>query len=130
MSWTIFPTNGAKKRELERSAEPDDQITPEQLQDESRMQRLWMRVLRDLKSLLRRWSPDIIEYEDFPFNAGGTTLYRFDHGLGGRIRWYVVDWHTATDPASLVRDDATTSEVLVLRSYPDGTGTIRIERSG
>ncbi len=131
MSFTVFPHDGGEKRELSRLKESDQQITPEQLEDVPRMQRLWMRVLRDLSRLLSLWTPDVIEHEDVPFDGTGTTTYALNHNLGGRVRFWAVDWVSGSGGGpALARHSDTTDNVLVLVSYIDGVGTIRIERAG
>ncbi len=117
-------------RQLDRRAEPDEQITDEQAKDPKRIARLLLSLLRDVAHLKRRWWPRRIDFEDRVVDATGTTLYRLQHGFGGRVRWWVVDWTGATVEPRLVRNATTTNDVLVLVSYAAGTATIRIEEAG
>jgi hypothetical protein len=116
-------------RALDRRAEPNEEVTPEQAKDPERLSRLLMRVLRDIAALMRRWSPRRIDHEDRDVDASGTTLHRFPHGFGGRVRWCVVDWEGAAAPA-LSKDASSDESTLVLVSYESGTVTIRIEEAG
>ncbi len=131
MSFTVIPpVVGAKPRQLDKPAEPDEQVTDEQLDDRPRMLRFYMRLLRDIAALLRRWSPDTLEFEDRSIDDDtGATKFRFEHGFGGRVRWFPVDWTGVSTPA-LIRHEDTTNDTLVLVSFGIGTLTLRIERAG
>lgn len=118
----------AKVTQLDRSAEPDV-VTPEEVNDATRLARLIKRVLRDLAGLLRRWAPDRIDFEKQAVDATGTTLYSFQHDFEGTVRWWVVDWTGAAAPA-LSKHETTTDRTLVLVSYVAGTLTLRVEEAG
>lgn len=116
-------------RQLDRRAEPDEQVLEEHVQDPPRLVRLLMGLLRDVARLKRSWRPRRIDFEDRAVDATGTTKYRFAHGLDGRVRWYVVDWQGAAGP-QLSRHADTTDGALVLVSHVAGTATIRVEEAG
>lgn len=127
----IVPANGAKIRQLDRQAEPDEQVRPEDVTDTERLARTVMRILRDVARLKRRFWPDYIEYEDVTFDSSGSTVYRFPHGFGGRVRWWVVDMYGSAAGYALVKDeDETDSNTLCLISNEACVATIRIERAG
>lgn len=126
---TVVPLNG-NVRQLDRPAEPDERVTEEQVKDASRLSRIVMSLLKDVSMLRRRWSPRTVEHEDRAVDNTGTTLYRFPHNFGARVRWYVVDWSGATAGPRLVRNAATDTNTLVLVSYTSGTLTLRIEEAG
>lgn len=118
---TIFP--------LDRRAEPEEQITEQQVQDPKRLARMLMTILRDVALLKRRWWPERIDFEDTVVDATGTTKYRLPHQLGGRVRYWVVQWSGTTAPCLKQHAD-TTEDVLVLTSNVAGTATIRVEAAG
>lgn len=138
-SAAIVPLAPAPLRQLDGKREPDELITPERLDDKPRVARWLTQLLRDVESLKRRWAPRRIDHEDRKVDATGgdglnATKFRFAHGFGGRVRWWVTDWQGVAAPA-LVLDTATSgtgtdANTLVLRSYVTGTVTIRIEEAG
>lgn len=126
----IIPKN-APIRQLDKAAEPDRQVTEDEVKDVPRLQKLLMELLRDVATLKRRWWPNRIDYEDRAVGAAST--HRFTHNFKGRVRWWVVDWvpDVAGDEYRLERDvDATDANTLVLRSDVVGTITLRVEEVG
>jgi hypothetical protein len=123
-----IPTTGTP-RQLDRPAQPEEQITEEHATDASRLSRLLMTVLRDIASLKRRWWPERLDFVDRVVDATGTTKYRLPHGLRGRVRWWVVDWQGSAGPG-LARHADTDANTLVLVSYVAGTATVRVEEAG
>lgn len=125
----IVPAAGTT-RQLDKQAEPERQLTPDQWTEATTMTRIVMGLLRDVARLKRRFWPDWVEHEDKVFDATGTTVYRLPHGFGGRVRWWVTDWSGATAGARLVRHSTTDDNTLCLVSYTAGTGTVRVEKAG
>jgi hypothetical protein len=125
----VFPTSG-NVRQLDRSSQPDDQVTEEQVQDPKQLARLVQDHRKAVAALKRRWQPIFVEHEDVSVDGTGTTKYRFPHKLGKRVRWWPVDWADATAGPRLVKDDDTDEDTLVLVSYTAGTLTLRIEEAG
>lgn len=117
-------------KQLDRKAEPIEQVTEEQVQDSPRLARLLMGLLRDVADLKRRWSPRRIDFEDRVVDGTATTKYRFAHGLDGRVRWSVVGWKDAVAGHGLVQHEDTDDGTLVLISYVAGTVTVRVEIAG
>lgn len=122
--------NGGQPRQLDRQAEPDEQVTEDQVQDPPRLARLLMAILRELALLKRRFWPRRIDHEDREVDATGTTLFRFHHGFGGRVRWWVVDWDASSGAPALRKDSSSDNNTLVLVSDVEGTMTLRIEEAG
>lgn len=118
-----------KTRQLDRPAEPSEQVTVEQVADPPTLVRLLMRLLREVAFGNRRWFPQRVDHEDRVVDATGTTKYRFPHGFGGRVRWFPVDWQGAAGHG-LARHDDSDTNTLVLVSYVAGTVTLRIEAAG
>jgi hypothetical protein len=115
--------------QLDRRAEPDEQVTDEDAKDAGRLARVLMRLLRDVAILRRRWAPRRVDFEDVEVDATATVFYRFPHDFNGRVRWWVVDWSGGAAP-SLLRDGRSDQNALVLVSTSAGTATIRVEEAG
>jgi hypothetical protein len=116
-------------QQLDKLPEPDEVITPEDVQDVDRVARLFARILRDIARLTRAWKPRRVDYEDRSVDSTGTTKYRLEHRFGGRVRWWPVGWSGAAAPALSEHADSDTN-TLVLTSTSAGTVTIRIEEAG
>lgn len=118
-------------RQLDRRAEPDEQVQEDEVKDPPRLVRLIMRMLRDIALLKRRWRPRRIDFEDVRVTGGGGDTFRFAHGFGGRVRWWVVDWQsTSAEPPGFDRDVSSDDNTLALVSYAAGIVTIRVEEAG
>ncbi len=117
--------------QLDRPAEPPENVTEEDVQDAGKVARLLMRLLRDVTGLKRRFWPRAIDFEDRDVDDTGTTKYRFTHNFGGRVRWWVVDAvDTSGGPAYLARHADTDNDTLVLVSFALSRVTIRVEEAG
>lgn len=115
---------------LDRPPQLDERVTEDDVKDASKLARLLMRVLKDIATLKRRFVPRRIDFEDRAVLGGGKL--RLNHGWGGRVRWWVVDWvpTSPTDSPVFERTTATDSKTLVLSVGNPGTVTIRVEESG
>lgn len=125
----VAPKYGPVRR-LDRASEPDERVTVDDLKSPDYLARLLMRILRELADLRRRWWPKRIDVEDRDVDGTGSTKYRFPHGFGGRVRWWVVDWSGASSVAGLMRHSDSDNNTLVLVSWVAGTVTVRIEEAG
>ena len=116
-------------RSLLPPPEPATELTDEQLTQPKALSRLLTTIIAAIARLERRANPRRIDYEDIEVNGDGVTVYALPHGMGGRVRWWVVD---ATDggPAQLHRSEDSTDDVLYLLSEVPGTVTIRVEEVG
>lgn len=121
--------NDSSVKQLDRRAEPDEQVTEEQVKDSSRLGRLLMTMLRDIALLKRRWAPRRMDFEDVVVDGTATTKYRLTHKFGGRVRWWPVDW-LYPSASGLAKHSDTDNDTLVLVSYVAGTVTIRVEEAG
>jgi len=133
MSTVVVPARGQIRR-LDRPVEPSENVTEEDLKQPSKVVELFLRLLRNVATLLRRWWPRRIDYEDFVLDSGGTE-YRFPHGFKARVRWLVVDWLPDTPgvPHQLERvagTGKTDDQTLVLASGAAGVVTLRVEEAG
>lgn len=117
-------------RQLDAAREPDEVIDDVDVADHGILSRLLTRVLREVATLKRTWTPARIDFEDVTVDATGTTTYTLRHGLNGRVRFWVVDWSSTSAGAALARHADTDANTLVLVSYVAGTATIRVEASG
>lgn len=116
-------------RQLDKSAEPAEQFTPDLATDKRRLSEVVMRLLRDIATLKRRWWPEYMDFRDRAVDATGTTFYRLRHGFGGRVNFWVVRWVGVAAP-NLVYDATSDNDTLVLTSTSEGTATIRVEAAG
>ncbi len=119
-------------RQLDGRAEPDENITEQDVQDAPKLSKLLLRMLRDVAAMRRRWRPHRIDFEDIAVDDTGTTKYRLEHHLGGKVRWWVVDWQSTAGAAmfEVERHDDTDDNTLVFVSMAEGTMTVRVEEAG
>jgi hypothetical protein len=119
---TVYP--------LDRPISPDEVVTAKDVQEPSKLASMLLRLLRDVASLKRLWTPKRIDFEDVACSLGGTN--RLNHGFGGRVRWWVVEWLPASPGTAfgLEQTAATDASTLVLASSTTGTATIRVELAG
>ncbi len=122
------PAQGAA-RQLDRTVEPEAQITTQEIANPERVVRLFARLLGDVAQLKRLWRARRLDYEGRTVLGDGTTRYRFEHLIGGSIRFWIVDWD-GDDPPNLRRHASSDSSTLVLTSTSAGTMTLRIEEAG
>ena len=125
--------NGTTVTRLDGKAEPVDVVTEDDAKDAGKVARAIAKLQVDSAGLRRRFAPDRIDFEDVAVPATGATApVSLQHGLAGRVRWWVVDWVCATNVAPILRKDDTntTSDTLVLLSYVAGTATVRVEAAG
>lgn len=86
-----------------------------------------------ISELEARSAPQATEFQVFAPSGG--QLIRLQHNISGPVRYFATFWLHANNgqsPASgpaLVRDDTSTSDVLVLRSYVAGHVVIRVEQA-
>lgn len=118
-------------RQLDGRAEPDFVVEPKDVQDAPRLAKLLGIMLRELARLKRSWAPRRIDFVDVTCAAGGVTI-RLEHGFGGAVRWWVVDWQisAASGAPILQRYTGTDENTLVLWSDKAGVATIRVEEAG
>ncbi len=125
----IVDFNG-RIRQLDRGAEPEEQVQAEDVTDPPRLARLLMRILSDVAALKRRFWPRHLDFEGCAMTDDGVTKYRFEHRFGGKARWWAVDWTSEDGGVDIVRDADSNDRTLVLRSYCTGTITLRIAEAG
>lgn len=130
MSAVTVPSIG-KAKALDGRAAPDEVVTEENVQDPKKLSELLVRLLRDVASLKRRFSPRRIDFEDVAVGGAGATV-SLQHNFGGRVRWWIVDWSDASGTRSNIYRDTTltTANTLVLVSLVVGIATIRVEETG
>lgn len=117
--------------QLDSRADVDEQITEADAENPARVARLLTRILKDVASLKRRWIPRRIDFEDIAVDNTGTTKYRFSHRFGARVRWWAVDWQSASSAGeSLRRHSDSDADTLVLVSHVSGTVSVRVEEAG
>lgn len=121
--------SAGKVVQLDAKRGPDVVFTPADVQDARKLSDTLTLVVADQAEVKRRHKPEFIDFEDVAVPGSGSVT--LPHGLGGRVRWWLVDWQpssTGTRPA-LEKDGAkTTTGVLVLKSAAAGTATVRVEK--
>lgn len=112
---------------LDSPSDAAERVSADDIANTMTLARLLTRLLRDVADLRRRWWPRRTDFVDVAVGSGGAQV-RLDHGMGGRVRWWVTD---ATVAHALTRDAAaTTADTLVLQSNAAGVVTIRVEEAG
>ncbi len=111
---------------------PDSVVTEQDVQDPSKLARMVGQALGGITMFLSRWYPRRIDFEDVTVGGAG-ALTTLEHGFGGRVRWWVVDWVDSGGGGTaftLNTHASTTSNTLVLISFTLGLATIRVEEAG
>lgn len=115
---------------LDASTTTREAVTEEDVQDPAKLAELVQRVVRGLTELRQRFAPQTIDFEDVALtgSTGSPQNVRLEHRMGGRVRWYVVDWASSSTVAPVLRKSAQTDDdTLVLDALSTGTATIRVE---
>lgn len=123
-------TSGGVISTLDGRAPSDIVITAQDVADPERLARMVQEQARKLAVLERRWNPKTLDFEGYAVTSGDTL--RLEHGFGGRVRWWVIEWIPTTpgDAALFDQDASTGSNVLALDVGNSGTVTIRVEAAG
>lgn len=121
-------------RQLDGRAEPEEQVTEEQVQDPARLARVLVRLLADVAKLRRRWAPRRLDFEGIVTDGSVTPeRHRLTHGFGGPVRVWLVDARNPTGagvPVFAIIDSASDSNTVTVESYMSGTVTLRVEEAG
>lgn len=123
-------TSANRVYQLDRAAQLDERVTEEDVKDAGKLARFLMRLLADVGALKRRFWPRSLDFEDRVFDATGTTTYAFNHGFGGRVRYWVVEGSGFSAAPNLRKHSSTTGTTLVVTSTVAGTATVRIQEAG
>lgn len=125
----LIPAVG-RVRQLDKQTEPDELVTPEDVQDPNKLAQLLVRILRDVAVMKRRFWPRRIDFEDKAVTSG--DVMRLNHGFGGRVRYWVVDWRPTTpgDAALFEYDASTDDKTLCVAVGNSGKVTMRVESAG
>jgi hypothetical protein len=119
-----------KVRQLDGKAEPAEVFNEEDAKDSAKVARQMARLLREVAALRRQYVTRRIDFEDVTVGSGGASV-TLEHGFGGRVVWWVVDWADVGGVShNFAKSPATTDNTLVLYSYISGTATIRVEAAG
>lgn len=119
----------SRARQLDARSVPPEQVTEEQVGSTKRLAELLGRLLVAVTELRRAWDPNRVDFEDWAVTAG--TAFDLEHRIGGRVRWWVVDWvPAATGDVAIFERTAATDTTLTLLPQNTGTVTIRVEDAG
>lgn len=106
-------------------------VQDEEVKDPKKLAELIRQMQKRITELETLTPPEPIEFEvDVGYGGVVTELY---HNFGSPVRWFVVGWSPIggygwpVDGPRLVRSHASTSNLLVLKSYTPGKAIIRVE---
>lgn len=120
--------------QLERPAEPDENITEETVKDSKRLAQFLLRLFREVAAIKRRWVPNRIDFEDVECNGSDVApvTVRLTHNFGSDVRWWPVrQIRAGTVALPLIFETTETDEnTLVLLVYYQMTITFRVEEAG
>lgn len=124
-------TSDGKATQLDGRGQPVEPITESDIQDVKKLSKFLTSLSGSVSTLLRRWNPNRIDFEDMTVGTSGAKL-SLPHKFNGRVRWWLVGWRSSGTSAPVLKEDtsATDANTLVLLSYVGGTATIRVEESG
>jgi hypothetical protein len=130
----IVSVRDGSVRQLDSRAEPDQEVTEEQVKDLPQLARILMSVLRDLALLKRRWWPRSITFRDIVStgSSGSPQTFRLTHNFGGAVEYEVVDIALpGTVAIPLVsRAGSSDQNTLVVQVYYEATLAIRVTEGG
>jgi hypothetical protein len=131
MSAAVIDNDGRVRR-LDARAGEDIVVTSRDVTDMERLARMVQDLKRDVAALKRAWRPARVYFRDVALPASGTV--RLEHGLGGKVYWWVVDWDSTGAAAESPRLDRVATQDdknhIVLQSQRVGTATICVEEAG
>ncbi len=124
-------TADGKLTRLDARAGAPEVLTKKDVEDTDNLATVLNDLRADVAEERSNFRPSRLDFEDFPVSGGGFAL-RLNHGFGGRVRWYVVDWQSSGTSAPILKNDTTQTDMttLVLLSYVAGTVTVRVEAAG
>lgn len=124
----------ATVQQLDRPAQPDENIVEQDVREPRRLLRWLLTLFRRVAGLERRWAPRRLDFEGLA--STGTNIapqdFQLAHNFNGEVRWWVVDaqsTYSVTLPLVL-RVNANDPNVLTVRFYYSGTFTVRVEEAG
>lgn len=117
-------------RQLDRKAQPDEQVTEADVASPAKLARLLTRILADITAIRRKFVRRNVTFTNLAVDATGTVKYRLPHRFRGAVDWFVVGWRNAVGGPDLVEHEDTDENTLVLVSNEVGTATIRVEERG
>lgn len=121
-------------RQLDTIRNAPTPMTEQTVTDAPSVVRLVGGILRDLSTLLGRWAPRRIDFENVISTgaAGAPYTVQLTHNFNSNVRWWLVDLTNRGATVAPVMDRILTSDlnVLTLRFYWPATFTVRVEASG
>ncbi len=121
-------------KQLDRKADPDENITEDAVKDSKQLARFLLRLFRDVASLKRRWSPRRLDFRGAISTGSLISPARltFQHNFGGPVVYWLVRLTnpTGADNTLIVEVEGTDENKLVVDVYFPATFTLRIEESG
>lgn len=88
-----------KVKALDGKAEPDEVISEDDAKEPAKVAKLFVRILKDIAALKRRFVAKRVDFEDVVVGGDGTVT-QLAHNFAGRVRWSVVGWQTSSAPTT------------------------------
>jgi hypothetical protein len=135
MSSALVEENG-RTRQLDKPAQAEQVTTAEDVQDPETLARLVQQLRTEVATLKRAFSPKRIDFDRVSVTGGAVIpqAVSFQHGLNGRVRWWVIGWESSVadklDIIERASNPASTATTLVLNVYATGRLSLRIEEVG
>lgn len=124
MSLAVFASDGALRKAVKRTE--DTTTTAEDVADPEKLARFVQELRAKSATTDKRRQ---VDFEDLAVSTGGAQV-RLAHGLGARVRWWIVDWSSSGTAAPVLRKSSDSDEdTLILESYVAGTATVRVEEA-
>ena len=106
-------------------------VTEDDVSGIPKLARLISGIMADIATLRARYYPRCHDFEGVVCGTIGATTALLEHGFGGGVRWWIVNWTGASAGPSLVEYAAgTTATTIQFQSYVAGTATVRVEEAG
>lgn len=134
VSHAVISMRDGSQRTLDSRVQPDEVVTPEDAENKTLLSRLLTRILAEIATLKRSWTPRVITFRDIVSTGSSSVPYtaRLPHNFGALVEFEVVD---VTDPGVvsipyLCRTSASDLNTLVLDIYYPSTLAIRVTEAG
>ncbi len=121
-------------KQLDRRPGPDENISDEEVRDNSLLGKILLRIFRDVATLKRRWAPRRVDFRGIVSTgtAASPQTVRLAHGMGGPVVWWPVRVAgLGAGSLKFIEELASSTEnTLDLSVMFEATLTIRVEEAG
>lgn len=130
----VVSVRDSTSKALDLKATPDEVIAPEDVADTSKLARLLTRILGELASFRRRFTPRRTTFRDIVSTGTAGTPYtvRLPHRFGGRVEWTLAGVRGAGVVVTPLIEETSASDkdTLELKVFFPATVAIRVEEGG